>query len=170
MSNLYIIATSHDDRVRGPEKLLRIYERIKPDILLSESDKESLNILREWYLGIESRLMKLTEDEQAVKMFIGFFRDYGLGFETNTNVEYAKRHGINHYFSDKHEHSERMFNLGKMIMDNLLCSAEKKGYFDTKHIYELLKKDSNPSQNKIKKHWIRLKRGEGIFLGEIPLL
>lgn len=170
MSNLYLIATKHDDVVRGPEKLRRIYDKIKPDILLSEANKGSLAVLREYYSGLEARFMRLTSDKNGVRELMDFCLNYGLGFETNTNDQYAQEHGIENHLVDRSLEEEKIFRLAKNMMDDALNKAEKRGRINIARVNQGIKDCFNPSPDKIRKYWATLKRSELNPLCEVAIL
>jgi hypothetical protein len=170
MSNLYLIATNHLDIVRGPEKLLRVYDRINPDLILSETSADALAFLREYYSGLEERFMRLTTDKKGVRELIDYFLNFGLGFEINTNEQYAQKHGIENHLVDRSFGQEKIFQFAKNTMDEALREAEKAGRIDIRGLNQDIRNYFSPSQDKIRRYWTTLKRNEGNLLGEIPII
>lgn len=170
MSNLYLIATEHVDLVRGPEKLVRVYDRIKPDILLSEMNEIDYRRAREVVKRFSGGLKKFITDERLLGQFIDYLKKSSVGFEYPTNEAYAREHGISNYQIDLPGSQGRLIRLNEIPLKLCLYYVRKRGHLDHGRILEILQKKPGPSKREVKNLWNRERRIENSVLGEIRSL
>jgi hypothetical protein len=172
MSNLYLIATRHDDLVLGPEKLLRVYDRIKPDILLSEMHEtdfpKPIPIIEKFRYDLN----EFTQDQEGLDEFIGVFSRGSIGgFEYPTNQSYSRDHRTPNYLIGMPGSLDRLFFLGQESIDNILETIRHKGKFNPRKLASYLKKNfGNPLPKETRDLWNQVKRDENSLFGEIRLL
>jgi len=171
MNNLYLIATQHFDLVRGPIKLGNVYERIQPDILLSETCQESL--LRNDTLTNKfvDDLGRYTKNSKGLEDLRRWFSSTSGGFEYNFNQEYSQSHGIPNYLVDSPNGSDRLFYFAEYYMKEAIRNVEEKGTFNSERFVSYLRRSvGNPSPNIVRDYWNMVKRDENSFMGELRLL
>lgn len=96
MGKLYLIGTNHQDRIYGPKNLKNLYDKLKPDMLLTEFCQEDLDKIKSLFSGLEDILKKVPSYKNGVDDFIKIF----LPFEYDVNEEYSKTNKLSHHLID----------------------------------------------------------------------
>ncbi|MEK6917088.1 MAG: hypothetical protein AABW92_05070, partial [Nanoarchaeota archaeon] len=92
MTYLYIVPVQHNDKLYGPVKLMRLYEKLEPQILLEEYNEPDIkkhHAVCEW---IKTELMCLSNDDDAINEYVSIISS--LGFESEVNRAYSARFGV----------------------------------------------------------------------------
>lgn len=117
---LYIIGTSHADKIDGPNGLNEVYARINPEVLLSELSEDDGRRLDEIREGLRVALRRYTDDEVAISRLD---RAISPGFEYDCNRAYAKAKGVEHHMIGSD--SATTIKLARLGIQNLLASLEE---------------------------------------------
>jgi len=99
MTGLYLIGSAHKNRA-SKKKLEKIYEILKPEVLLSEVSEEEISLFNESLLPL---LLKLPKDmpKEKIMEYVNSLRESYFGFEYSFNQAYARDHGIRNNCVDK---------------------------------------------------------------------
>ena len=77
MSKLYLIPLDHRDTLKGPEKLEKLLDRLKPDIILTENSQGASDEarFREDLLkrGLRQELLALSKENQSWIFFMSLY-------------------------------------------------------------------------------------------------
>jgi len=169
MSNLYIITTDHRDQIHGPKKLLTLYDRIHPDILLSEINEEDLQKFTNFCRNLMARLRQLTPDQKGVDDFMNIFT-MSSGFEYYANEEYAQNYGISNHMVDMPGGQSKFYSQLEQTMEMVLKQAKYNGGVDIQKWIRKFKERSAKSPEEVRKSWETFTQFEGTPEGETILL
>jgi len=169
MGNLYIVATNHLDQVHGPRKLLSLYDRIHPDILLSEINEEDLRKFSNLCENLKVELRQLTPDHEGVNDFMNGFST-SLGFEYYTNKQYAREHSIPNHMIDMPGGQSKLYNQLEQGLEWVLKQARNNGGLDIRRWIRKFRKSQNITPEQLREKWELFSGLEGTFKGEGVLL
>lgn len=160
MGNLYIIATSHEDFTHGPGKLLRLYEEIKPDILLSEMSEQDFRKFQEICARFDQQLRTVSDDNEGIDSFMALLRD-SVGYERRVNQEYADRYGVPHFMIDMPGGQSKMLQEAEETIDEVISDARAKGGIDIGHWIGRMNELGEIGTQNAHKFWEFIQRYEG---------
>lgn len=96
MGKLYLAGTNHQDHLYGPTKLNNLYDKIKPDMLLTELCQEDMDKIKNLFSGLEDIIRKVPSYKNGIEDFMQVF----LPFEYKVNKEYSEKENIEHHLID----------------------------------------------------------------------
>lgn len=169
MGRLILIATRHDDYIKGPVKLMRVYKQIRPDMLLQEMSDVDLEFYHGMCGRVESDFRRLSDDSAGVDNFMFLFRST-LGFEGMVNRTYAAARGIPNHKIDLPGRHIKFFEKTESVMRQTIEGVmSSEGELDMKRWYSSFFEDRDLPHEKVRETWEGYVADEGTPKGEQTL-
>lgn len=164
--SIYLIGTYHHDKDKGPHKLLEVYDRINPDMILSECDSDTYRHVITLLNHFKAELRKHTSDLDGIDDFIRTYQA-SLCFEIPFNIEYSKNRSIPHHMIDSPKAQQKVYRSLEKKVGTLIERANEEEHINVQswlESYEACPEfyDENPKEG-----WQIIKEIETHFMGEL---
>jgi hypothetical protein len=155
---LYLIGSAHCQIGQSKRKLKQIYNRVKPDVILSETSEGEAQVFELQAPALTLTLSQTYPDVRKIPEIIELLRERYLGFEYCFNRTYAQTNRITHFCFDRFDEthairiSQNLEDQIRMLMSGQLELVE-----------ESLRAKKRPDipVKKIRKDWEKYEKNEG---------